>query len=100
MTDTQVRAARKWDRANTARRDESARRVVPAIKRALAEHAKPGARQVPEEMVTAARLRVEHPDASLSEIGEMFTPRVSKDAVAGRLRRFIGFFDPQAGSDD
>lgn len=40
-----------------------------------------------EGTVQAARLRIAHPSASLSELAEHADPPTSKDSIAGRLRR-------------
>ncbi len=45
--------------------------------------------RVPEETRLVAEARLKHPDYSLKQIGELFTPPISKDVVAGRLRRLL-----------
>jgi DNA-binding transcriptional regulator WhiA len=37
----------------------------------------------------AGRLRLAHPNASLAELGALADPPMSKDAIAGLLRRLI-----------
>ena len=39
------------------------------------------------ELRAAGELRLEHPEATLSELGKLADPPLSKDALAGRLRR-------------
>lgn len=39
--------------------------------------------------VQAGRLRLAHPNATLAELAAMCDPPVSKDTLAGRLRRFV-----------
>jgi len=41
----------------------------------------------PPPLAAAARLRIEHPDASLAELGEL--AGLSKDSVASSLRRLF-----------
>ncbi|HEY1481031.1 MAG TPA: DNA-binding protein WhiA, partial [Gaiellales bacterium] len=36
-----------------------------------------------------AELRVEHPEATLSELSDLSRPRLTRAAVAGRLRRIV-----------
>ena len=40
-----------------------------------------------EGLADTARLRLEHPDASLKELGMMLTPQVGKSGVNHRLRK-------------
>jgi cell division protein WhiA len=42
-------------------------------------------RRCPPQLAAAGLLRIEHPDVSLAELGEL--AGLSKDAVAARLRR-------------
>ena len=42
---------------------------------------------LPEKLRITARLRVEHPEATLAELAEMFDPPVSKSAVNHRMRK-------------
>jgi DNA-binding protein WhiA len=48
----------------------------------------------PEHLVAAGRLRLEHKQASLEELGE---PPLTKDAIAGRIRRLLAMADKRAG---
>lgn len=41
----------------------------------------------PRHLQDAARLRIDHPEAHLGQLGQMATPPLSKDTIAGRLRR-------------
>lgn len=51
-----------------------------------------GLDQLPEKLQEVARLRLEHPEASLIEIGEMLTEGVvSKSGVNHRLRKIVDF---------
>lgn len=52
--------------------------------------------EVPEHLVEAGRLRLENKDASLEELGKLATPQLTKDAVAGRIRRLLATADKRA----
>lgn len=51
---------------------------------------------VPEHLVQAGRLRMEHKEASLEELGQLSEPQLTKDAVAGRIRRLLAMADKRA----
>ena len=51
---------------------------------------------VPEHLAAAGRLRVEHRQASLEELGRLADPAMTKDAVAGRIRRLLSMADRKA----
>ncbi|MDR3070222.1 MAG: DNA-binding protein WhiA, partial [Propionibacteriaceae bacterium] len=42
---------------------------------------------IPEHLLIAGQLRIAHQEASLEELGQLHTPPLTKDAVAGRIRR-------------
>mgnify|MGYP002653334594 CR=1 FL=1 len=44
---------------------------------------------VPEHLREAGRLRLEHRHASLDELGRLADPPLTKDAIAGRIRRLL-----------
>ena len=44
----------------------------------------------------AGRLRREHANASLEELGALADPPMTKDAVAGRIRRLLALADKRA----
>lgn len=50
----------------------------------------------PEHLVIAGRLRVEHKQASLEELGQIADPPLTKDAIAGRIRRLLAMADKRA----
>jgi hypothetical protein len=52
--------------------------------------------EAPEHLLSAGRLRMEHPQASLEELGGLADPPMTKDAVAGRIRRLLAFADKVA----
>ena len=46
-----------------------------------------GLHELTEGLEEIARLRLEHPDASLKELGDMLSPQVGKSGVNHRLRK-------------
>jgi DNA-binding protein WhiA len=54
---------------------------------------------VPDHLSSAGRLRVEHRQASLEELGRLAEPPMTKDAVAGRIRRLLSMADRKAKQD-
>jgi DNA-binding protein WhiA len=50
----------------------------------------------PEHLLSAGRLRLEHSNASLEELGALADPAMTKDAVAGRIRRLLAMADKHA----
>ena len=51
---------------------------------------------VPEHLAEAGQLRVQHRHASLEELGRLADPQMTKDAVAGRIRRLLSMADKRA----
>ena len=51
---------------------------------------------VPDHLRTAGLLRLEHKQASLEELGQLHEPPLTKDAVAGRIRRLLATADKRA----
>jgi DNA-binding protein WhiA len=51
---------------------------------------------VPEHLRYAGALRLAHRDASLDELGHHADPPMTKDAVAGRIRRLLAMADKKA----
>jgi len=51
---------------------------------------------VPEHLATAGRLRLDHKQASLEELGALSDPPMTKDAIAGRIRRLLAMADKRA----
>ncbi len=51
---------------------------------------------IPDHLREAGVLRVEHKQASLEELGQLATPPMTKDAVAGRIRRLLAMADKRA----
>ncbi len=52
--------------------------------------------EVPDHLRQAGRLRLEHKQASLEELGQLADPPLTKDAVAGRIRRLLATADKRA----
>ncbi|MFE5671753.1 DNA-binding protein WhiA [Agromyces sp. NPDC056523] len=51
---------------------------------------------IPEHLKYAGELRLAHRDASLDELGHHADPPLTKDAVAGRIRRLLAMADKRA----
>ena len=51
---------------------------------------------VPEHLRAAGVLRIENKQASLEELGQLHNPQLTKDAVAGRIRRLLATADKRA----
>jgi len=52
--------------------------------------------QAPAHLKYAGELRLQHKDASLDELGHLAVPPMTKDAVAGRIRRLLATADKRA----
>ncbi|WP_058233957.1 DNA-binding protein WhiA [Devriesea agamarum] len=55
--------------------------------------------RTPEHLRAAGLLRIAHKQASLEELGALADPPMTKDAVAGRIRRLLAMADKQAEAD-
>ncbi|MGH8970975.1 MAG: DNA-binding protein WhiA, partial [Actinomycetes bacterium] len=51
---------------------------------------------VPDHLRVAGELRLAHKQASLEELGALADPAMTKDAVAGRIRRLLAMADKRA----
>ena len=51
---------------------------------------------VPDHLKLAGELRVQHREASLEELGRLHEPALTKDAIAGRIRRLLAMADKRA----
>lgn len=51
---------------------------------------------IPEHLKYAGELRLAHRDSSLDELGHHADPPMTKDAIAGRIRRLLAMADKQA----
>src|SRR6187399_2277316 len=52
--------------------------------------------EIPDHLREAGTLRLEHKQASLEELGQLAQPPMTKDAVAGRIRRLLAMADKRA----
>ncbi|MEY4433969.1 MAG: hypothetical protein RIR16_9 [Actinomycetota bacterium] len=52
--------------------------------------------EVPDHLKYAGQLRLEHKQASLDELGHLADPPMTKDAIAGRIRRLLAMADKKA----
>src|ERR1700742_4819092 len=87
-----------FDDANLRRSARAARAAVAAaarVERALEILGD----TVPDHLSSAGKLRVEHRQASLEELGRLADPPMTKDAVAGRIRRLLSMADRKAKID-
>jgi cell division protein WhiA len=50
----------------------------------------------PDHLVMAGWLRVANRQASLEELGQLADPPLTKDAIAGRIRRLLAMADRRA----
>jgi len=81
-----------FDDANLRRSARAAVAAAARVQRALEIL---GA-DVPTHLLAAGRLRTEHTQASLEELGQLADPPMTKDAVAGRIRRLLQMADRKA----
>jgi DNA-binding protein WhiA len=72
-------------RSNTGRQVRAAAETCARVTRALNILGD----QIPARLAIAAQLRLTHPTVSLAELGQLADPRLTKDAVAGRIRRLL-----------
>jgi len=52
--------------------------------------------EIPDHLKEAGELRVTHGQASLGELGSLASPPMTKDAIAGRIRRLLAMADKRA----
>jgi DNA-binding protein WhiA len=81
-----------FDDANLRRSAQAAVAACARVERAL-ELLGDG---VPDHLSYAGHLRLSHRDASLDELGHYADPPMTKDAVAGRIRRLLAMADKRA----
>jgi DNA-binding protein WhiA len=81
-----------FDDANLRRSARAAVAAGARVERALQILAD----EVPEHLAVAGHLRVTHKQASLEELGHMHDPPLTKDAIAGRIRRLLAMADKRA----
>jgi DNA-binding protein WhiA len=81
-----------FDDANLRRSAQAAVAACARVERAM-EILGPG---IPDHLKYAGELRLAHRDASLDELGHHADPPMTKDAVAGRIRRLLAMADKRA----
>ncbi|MFT3662263.1 MAG: DNA-binding protein WhiA [Gordonia sp. (in: high G+C Gram-positive bacteria)] len=84
-----------FDDANLRRSARAAVAAAARVERALEILGD----EVPDHLVAAGRLRIEHRQASLEELGQLADPQMTKDAVAGRIRRLLSMADKKARTE-
>ena len=83
-----------FDSANQRRSAYASAAAVTRVQAAMALLAG----QAPEHLLAAGRLRLEHPQATLEELAAFADPPMTKDTVAGRLRRLVSHADQYSTS--
>ncbi|CRK52895.1 putative sporulation transcription regulator WhiA [Rhodococcus sp. RD6.2] len=81
-----------FDDANLRRSARAAVAAAARVERALDILGE----DVPDHLAAAGSLRVQHRQASLEELGQLADPPMTKDAVAGRIRRLLSMADRKA----
>ena len=81
-----------FDDANLRRSARAAVAAAARVERALHILGE----DVPDHLAAAGSLRVQHRQASLGELGQLADPPMTKDAVAGRIRRLLSMADRKA----
>ena len=81
-----------FDDANLRRSARAAVHAGARVERALEILGE----EVPDHLRLAGRLRIEHKQASLEELGQLHDPQLTKDAIAGRIRRLLAMADRRA----
>ena len=84
-----------FDDANLRRSARAAVAAKARVERALAIL---GA-EAPDHLSEAGKLRIAHGQASLEELGQLADPPMTKDAIAGRIRRLLTMADKRAQDD-
>lgn len=81
-----------FDDANLRRSAQAAVAACSRVERALEILGD----ELPEHLKYAGQLRLTHRDSSLDELGHHADPPMTKDAVAGRIRRLLAMADRRA----
>ena len=88
-----------FDDANLRRSARAAVAAGARVERALQILAD----EVPDHLKMAGDLRLEHKQESIEDLGQLHVPPLTKDAIAGRIRRLLAMADKRAqelGIDD
>jgi len=80
-----------FDDANHTRATLAAAAAAARVDRALVILG-----EVPEHLAVVAALRITHREVPLAALGQMLNPPMTKDAVAGRIRRLLALADNTA----
>lgn len=81
-----------FDDANLRRSAQAAVAAGARVQRALEILGE----DIPKHLKYAGELRLKHKQASLDELGRLASPPMTKDAVAGRIRRLLSMADKRA----
>lgn len=81
-----------FDDANLRRSAIAAESAAARVERALEILGN----NIPKHLRSAGELRLRHRGASLDELGRLSEPALTKDAIAGRIRRLLSAADRQA----
>jgi len=81
-----------FDDANLRRSAQAAVAACARVERAMELLGE----DIPDHLKYAGQLRLAHRDASLDELGHHADPPMTKDAVAGRIRRLLAMADKRA----
>ncbi|GAA1694361.1 DNA-binding protein WhiA [Microbacterium sediminicola] len=84
-----------FDDANLRRSAQAAVAACARVERAMEILGE----EIPDHLREAGELRLAHRDASLDELGHHADPPLTKDAVAGRIRRLLAMADKKASKD-
>jgi DNA-binding protein WhiA len=81
-----------FDDANLRRSARAAVAAAARVERALEILSD----SAPDHLLAAGKLRLANRQASLEELGQLSDPPMTKDAVAGRIRRLLAMADKRA----
>lgn len=84
-----------FDDANLRRSAQAAVAAGARVERALEILGE----DVPDHLRYAGELRIQHKQASLDELGRLADPPMTKDAIAGRIRRLLAMADKRAADE-
>ena len=84
-----------FDDANLRRSAQAAVAACARVERALSILGP----DVPDHLREAGELRIAHRESSLDELGHHADPPLTKDAVAGRIRRLLAMADKRAAEE-
>jgi len=88
----QLNRLANFDNANLMRSAAAAVASGQKVRRALEILGE----DVPDHLRSAGELRLKHRDASLDDLGRLAEPPLTKDAIAGRIRRLLALADKVA----